>query len=158
MSFRPPRKIIFVLTKIDITGQDRVALWTDYLREIYPDIRLVRVESYQEKTAGAGQGKRKSFEPHLPSDLRRNLVMALKEAHEELCTPPPSIAERKEKLATWKPKIRTDIDWNAVVNANEQSVTTSLTTQERSLDIDGGVPEGEEPEIEDFITVGLIGE
>lgn len=158
-TFRPLRKVIFVLTKIDITGPERVARWTEYLKKRYPDIRVVHAESYQEKHAGEGRGKRKSFEPHLPSDLRRNLILALKEAHGELCVPPDSIAASAEKLAAWKPHVKKDVDWDAVLSGLH-GTTSHVTQPSEEATNDGSIaPEaGDEEKVnEEYLTIGLIG-
>ena len=54
-------------------------------------------------------GSRKVFTPGTSSDLRKQLVKAVKNAHEALVAPPGRL--KPEQLARWKPRIRTDIDW-----------------------------------------------
>ncbi|KAH8120014.1 P-loop containing nucleoside triphosphate hydrolase protein [Phellopilus nigrolimitatus] len=159
-SFRTPRKIIFVLTKVDISGPGRSALWTEYLLSRYPGMRVVKVESYLEKKSGEGQGKRKTFEPHLPTELRRDLVEALKAAHAELCVPPPQISSNAERLSSWKPGIKHSVDWKAVLTAGDSDVQ-----HQRHVNINAsGEVSAEDAEdaidsnIEDFVTIGVIGQ
>lgn len=152
-SFREPREVIFVLTKIDISGAERSGLWQDYLHARYPEFKIVKVESYQEKEVREGQGKRKSFEPHIPSEFRANLVDALKSAHSELCTPPPSILSRPDRASTWRPKVTRSVDWNAVLKAGDQDISNRQINddapKESALQDDEEVP--------DYVSVGLIG-
>lgn len=157
-SFREPRKVIFVLTKVDISGAERSNLWQDYLHIRYPEFKIVKAESYQEKEVKEGQGKRKFFEPHIPTDFRANLVNALKSAHEELCTPPPSFSDKPEKLASWRPKVVRSVDWEAVLKADRSDISNKRPddgdAQEAAIDEHTG-DDGED--IPDYVSVGLLG-
>lgn len=154
-SFRPPRKIIFVLTKVDISGPKRSFLWKEYLRKTYPHIRAISVENYLEKNAGEGQGKRVIKEPHIPVERRKDLVQALKEAHEELCTPPSYISDA-DKLAKWKPRVVPTIDWDAVLNAKEVDISHGDTIRPQDSTLDDQV-NSESDSVEEYLSVGLIG-
>lgn len=167
-------RTILVLTKVDISGPDRAAAWTRYLNAQYPGSRVVQVESYVEKAADANGSSRKMYEPHLPSAFRQTLVDALREAHAELLEPPPSVKSNPERLASWKPRARSEVDWNAVLNAQGGQVGTAVggasqprpkaaprdPDNEEALEhVDNGEEassddEDTEPE---FLTVGLIG-
>lgn len=156
-TFREPRKVIFVLTKVDICGAERSSLWQEYLHKLYPEHRIVKVESYQEKEVRGGQGKRKFFEPHMPGELRRSLVDALKSAHEELCSPPPSVAARPERLAAWRPTIFQSIDWDAVVKAGGDDISSRRPDDDiQALPKDDNADNSGE-DIPEYISVGLIG-
>jgi ribosome biogenesis GTPase A len=47
------RRVILVLTKVDISGAARADAWTRYFNAHYPGLRVVQVESYLEKEASA---------------------------------------------------------------------------------------------------------
>ncbi|THH10976.1 hypothetical protein EW145_g973 [Phellinidium pouzarii] len=156
-SFRTPHKTIFVLTKTDISSPERSFLWKQYLHSKYPDVRIVIVESYLEKKIKEGQGKRKNFEPQIPSALRRDLIDALKAAHEELCVPPPHIASHAQRLAAWKPNVISTVDWDPVLNAKDDDIQYYHFPPTH-------VPSGAEDAsdnndvIQDYISIGLIGQ
>lgn len=154
-SYRPPRKVIFVLTKVDIVGHQLVSLWKDYLRKTYPTIRVVAAESYLEKATGEGNRRRSLREPHIPADLRRDLVQALKEVHDELCLPPQHIVSDASKMAKWKPSVVPTINWDAVLNAKDDDIT--FNQLRRSDTITGRDSYEETGEVEEFLSVGLIG-
>ncbi|EJD03778.1 P-loop containing nucleoside triphosphate hydrolase protein [Fomitiporia mediterranea MF3/22] len=156
-SLRPPRKIIFVLTKIDITGPRRTSLWKEYLRRTYPDIRVVTVENYVEKSSGEGQGKRVKREPYIPAELRSELVEALKGTHQELCSPPPHIASDAKKLANWRPRVIDKINWNKVLNAVDSDVILARSTEAQDIGAENDT-HAETEKIEEFLSVGLIGQ
>ncbi|KAI0079643.1 P-loop containing nucleoside triphosphate hydrolase protein [Panus rudis PR-1116 ss-1] len=157
-------RVILVLTKVDIVGPVRAEAWTRYLKQRYPDLRIVPVESYQEKSAGEGSGKRKVYEPHLPSVFRQTLVKALKETHAEFLQPPERLRDHPERLAKWKPRVKRDIDWDAVLHAKGGQVGHAVggATAPRFKDQDETHRENsdeEEIDIEpEFLTVGLIGQ
>lgn len=111
------RKVILVLTKVDISGPTRAASWTRYFNEHYPDLRVVQVESYTEKTASDRHQGRIKYEPHIPESFRGRLVQAIKEVHSEIVEPPEKIKGDEEKMKKWRPKVKTHIDWEGVLNA-----------------------------------------
>ncbi|TDL28127.1 P-loop containing nucleoside triphosphate hydrolase protein [Rickenella mellea] len=153
-SLRPPRRIILVLTKVDISGVARSAAWSKYLLANYPDVRVVQVESYVEREIGAGQGKRKLFDPHIPSAFKLTLVEALKAAHEDLCTPPVHARENEERSKGWRPTVRPVVDWEAVLTAGGDAgkeIGGALAPQLEAT------PVVDEDSV-DFLTVGVIGQ
>ncbi|CAL1695099.1 unnamed protein product [Somion occarium] len=162
-------RTILVLTKVDIVGPVRAEAWTRFLKQKYPNLRIVQVESYIEKSAGEGSGQRKHYEPHLPSTFRQTLVEALKETHAEFLEPPVRLKDFPEKLAKWKPSVKRNIDWDAVLHARGGQVGTVVggATAPRPTDLPPqGIPENSdeedeqreaEPEPEVF-TIGLIGQ
>ena len=117
------------------------------------------MESYVEKIIGAGQGQRKFFDPHIPSELKRSLVDALKAAHDELLTPPDAIKSNPQRLKEWKPRVPDDVNWEAVLNAGGEDLLSHraqhsvAATQDAAADVPGA-----ETDIPPFLTVGLIGE
>ena len=174
-------RTILVLTKVDVVGPVRADAWAAYLREKYPGVRVVQVESYAEldDAPEPAQGKKKIHEAHLPSAFRHALVETLKDAHAELLEPPEYVRCDAEKLARWRPRVRREVDWTAVLEAEGERVgsivggataphpsTSAHTDDARQIeDLDAagsddmrcdgkGIGLAEEPE---FLTIGLIG-
>lgn len=42
------------------------------------------------------------------------MLDAFRRAHEQLLTPPPAVASHPERLARWHPRVRREVDWDAV--------------------------------------------
>jgi ribosome biogenesis GTPase A len=170
-SYLAGQTVILVLTKVDITGSARADAWAAYFKALHPGIRVVQVESYTAKPTGAyTQGQslpesstieskhRAALEPHIPLPFREKLVEALREAHAELLQPPEKIRNDEQKLKKWKPRVKKEIDWNAVLDAHGGQVghavggaTAPRPTEEPENEEDGDL----EPE---HLTIGLIGE
>jgi hypothetical protein len=148
------RKVIFVLTKVDITGPVCVKAWVDYLRIQFPGTRIVQVESYMEKNSTAEQG-RPRFEPHIPADFRNSLVGAIREAHAELLEPPSEVQSNPSRLATWKPPVKRDVDWTLVKNEPDRDDKPS-GTHSPPHDLGQAIDDSEPGEMQ-YLTVGLIG-
>lgn len=169
----PNRKIILVLTKVDISGPNRANAWSDYLKKRYPHVRIVQVESYIPKELGPndeGTSKRnRRFEPHLPHTFRERLVRALREVHQELLQPPEMIRGDEFKMKHWKPSVKAEVDWDAVLSAHGDKVgqavggpvaprptaLESATENGQLFDEKQDSAEVVEP---DFLTIGLIGD
>ena len=89
-------------------------------------------------------------------------------AHEQLCTPPDRIAGDVEKLARWRPRVRSDIDWNALQRgAMDNSGSTEADNGTHGDDDISDTEQAESaadeeeasPSIEPaFLSVGLIGQ
>jgi len=169
----PNRKIILVLTKVDISGTDRANAWSDYLKKRYPHVRVVQVESYIPKELGPnneGTSKRnRRFEPHLPHTFRERLVQALREVHQELLQPPEKIRGDEVKMKHWKPSVRGEVDWDGVLSARGDKVGQAVggAIVPRPSAFDPTTEDGERPDetqdsaevVEpDFLTIGLIGD
>lgn len=164
------KRTVLVLTKVDIAGPARVDAWTRYLKIKYPDLPVVPVEAYVEKSAGDGAGKRKMHEPFIPSAFRQTLVDTLKATHASLLEPPEKIRAFPDKLKTWKPPVRREVDWNAVMTARGGKVgsvvggaaaprpehTDDHDDPRTEAGHDGG--DGDNDNVEpEFLTIGLIG-
>lgn len=156
------RKVILVLTKVDIAGPARVQSWITYLQKYYPRSRIVQVESYIEKEVSGDHQGHKQHEPSIPVHFRASLVEMLKQAHQELLVPPENIASNPEKMKNWIPPVKREIDWDGVMQAKGARVGVAIG--------DGGVPRPSSPsKPEDqqdnqhqhqepgYLTVGLIG-
>jgi len=158
-SYLGDRKIILVLTKVDISGPVRVQAWIKYFHDHYPNLRIIQVESYIEKEGPSDQGH-KQYEPHIPEPFREKLVNAIKEVHAELLDPPERIKKDPERLKNWVPPVKRGIDWDAVLHAKGDRVGLSV----------GGaaIPRPKSPEYQEqddaqreeptHLTIGLIGQ
>lgn len=103
------------------------------------------------------KGRRgRRYEPHIPHTFKERLVDALKNAHEQLLEPPERVRQDPEKLAKWRPRVKRDVDWDALLTAGASShVHGSRTTRDAPQGSEGGqLQEDEEPE---YLTVGLLG-
>ena len=158
------RKVILVLTKVDISGSARVEAWTRYIRETYPNTRVVQVESYIEKGGGANHQGHKQHDPNIPEHFRAKLVQAIKEVHSELLEPPQKVKNNPNWLKGWIPTVKRDIDWEGVLKAGGSKLGTMVggsavprpsacEPDERS---ESDRPENQHQEPE-YLTVGLIG-
>ncbi|KAM6498736.1 GTPase [Amanita muscaria] len=145
-------QVIFVLTKVDISGHGCVKTWIDYLHTRYPGTHIVQVESYMEKKNTANQGHSR-FEPHIRTELRNKLVEAVRAAHTELLEPPPDVRSNPSRLATWKPPVKRDINWESVKTTTGRNERLEDDhTHENSEQID------EERDELQYLTIGLIGQ
>ncbi|TFK36971.1 hypothetical protein BDQ12DRAFT_608750 [Crucibulum laeve] len=153
------RKVILVLTKVDITGTARVQAWTDYFHQKYPNLRVVQVESYIEKEARAEHQGRKQYEPHIPENFRQRLVETIKELHSAMRDPPEKVRNNPKWLAQWTSPVKRDINWEAVLTASGDRVGIAVggaavrkpDTAEESVETE----REQEPEV---LTVGLLGQ
>ena len=147
-----------MLTKVDISGSERAASWTRYFNHHYPGLRIVQVESYIEKTESAQHQGRTMYEPHLPESFRERLVQAIRDVHAEMIEPAEKIKGDVEKMKNWKPNIKTDIDWEAVLKARGGQVGSivggAAVPRPKPDDDQAGESTDQIPE---FLTVGLIG-
>ncbi|GJE85788.1 P-loop containing nucleoside triphosphate hydrolase protein [Phanerochaete sordida] len=166
------KRTVLVLTKVDVAGAPRADAWAAHLRARFPHLRVVQVEAYAVQP-GAGAGGRRAFAPHLPSAFRAMLVDALREAHAELLEPPERLRDAPEKLAAWRPPVRRDVDWDAVLHARGDKVGTAVggvavphaagkapaepSAPGAEVPQDEGA-EGEDEAEPEFLTVGLIGQ
>lgn len=147
------RKVILVLTKVDIVGPARADAWTEYFSKHYPDFRIVRVESYVEKEARAEHQGRKQFEPQLPRSFREVLVETIRQVHDEMSQPPDKVKSSPTRLQNWKPTTKQNIDWDGVLRVGASHVSTSRAREVNEDESDQQL-EDKEPE---FLTIGLIG-
>lgn len=120
----------------------------------------MQVESYVEKEARSGHQGRRQYEPHLPQGFRERLVDAVREVHAEMLQPPEKIRGNEDRMKRWKPPVKQDINWEAVLRAGGTKVGTVVggTAAPRpkdELEVVDGQHEDQEPE---FLTIGLIGE
>lgn len=102
------------------------------------------------------KGRRRRYEPHIPHTFKERLVDALKNAHRQLLEPPERVRQDPEKLKRWRPRVKREVDWDALLTAGASShVHVSRTTKDAPQNPEGGqLQEDEEPE---YLTVGLLG-
>ncbi|KAJ3548870.1 hypothetical protein NMY22_g1105 [Coprinellus aureogranulatus] len=161
------QKIILVLTKVDITGPERTEAWKSYLREQYPDIPFVEVESYVAKDQTAVHQGRRQFESSIPENFRVKLIDTIKRVHAELLEPPAKVKENPERLKNWVPPVKPEVDWDAVISAKGDKVGLAVggpaapRPTEGSDDGpgQGGKADSEsERRVPEVLTIGLIGQ
>jgi len=162
------RKVILVLTKVDISGSARVEAWTRYIHENHPNTHVVQVESYIEKEEGTDKQGHKQYEPNIPEHFKAKLVQTIKEVHSELLEPPQNVKNNSNRVKPWIPPVKRDIDWEGVLKAGGSKLGTIVGgaavprpktcepsngqgPDERS---DSSEHQHQEPE---YLTIGLIG-
>ncbi|KAK2460105.1 hypothetical protein APHAL10511_007871 [Amanita phalloides] len=152
------RKLIFVLTKVDITGPVCVKAWTDFLRTQFPETEVVQVESYTENKGIADQG-RSRLEPHIPPEFRDKLVKAIKSAHKELLEPPASVKSNLSKLESWKSPVKHDINWEQLTHtSNTQDKLSGAHVLAVTEEEKEGEDAGDDADDLKYLTIGLIGQ
>ncbi|KAJ7170038.1 hypothetical protein C8R46DRAFT_1349951 [Mycena filopes] len=147
------RRVILVLTKVDISGPERAEAWSQYFKSHYPNLRVVQVEAYIEKEATAVHQGRKQHDPHLPESFRRRLVEAIQEVHAAMLEPPEKVKANPARLEKWKPPVKREIDWERVLVADGEKVGAAVGGAAAPHEDDAA--EDAEPK---FLTIGLIGQ
>lgn len=156
------RKVILVLTKVDISGPERVKSWINYIDNNYPNSRIVEVESYAEKETSTDHQGRKHYEPRIPEHFRAKLVEVIKEVHQELLEPPEKVANNPNWLKNWVPPVKREIDWDGVIQAKGSKVGVAVggAAAPRPISPDEEAGQQEIPSHQQepsFLTIGLIG-
>ncbi|KAJ7070863.1 GTPase [Mycena amicta] len=146
------RNVILVLTKVDISGPERAEAWTKYLNARYPTFKVVQVEAYVEKEATSFHQGHRQHRPHMPETFRSRLVQAIREEHAAMLEPPEAIKANPARLEKWKPRIKREIDWDRVLNAEGEKVGSVIGGPAAPHEDDSSE---EEPQ---FLTIGLIGQ
>ncbi|TFK30919.1 GTPase [Coprinopsis marcescibilis] len=162
-SYLEKKKVVLVLTKADITGPARVEAWKAYLRDKHPGFPIIEVESYAEKGKSAVHQGKKQFVPSIPLIFREKLIGALKQVHSELATPPERVSAHPERLKSWVPFVKREIDWDALLHASGDKVGHSIgsanlpRTESEEPTADESDPDYTRKE-PDILTIGLIGQ
>ncbi|KAF9486315.1 P-loop containing nucleoside triphosphate hydrolase protein [Pholiota conissans] len=161
-SYLGDRKIILVLTKVDISGPARVQAWINYIHDKHPQARIVQVESYTEKGARAEQQGRALYEPSIPDHFRSQLVNVIKEVHAELLEPPEKVKSNSDRLKHWIPPVKREIDWESVMQAKGSKVGLAVggaavprPQEDHHSNASEGSDHHQEPS---YLTIGLIGQ
>lgn len=111
-------------------------------------------------------GSRKRQEPYIKDDLLDSLVIAMKNAHQALLTPPEYLQSKPEKLSKWKPRVRASVDWDAVLRSREHpelvpqievGASTSIEETFGIEDEEDEVTEQATGPVSGPLTIGLIG-
>ncbi|KAJ3829834.1 hypothetical protein EV361DRAFT_787324 [Lentinula raphanica] len=144
--FLSNRRVILVLTKVDITGPSRVNAWIAYLRETFPGLRVVQVQSYTVKKEGFYHQGPTNYDSRLPQVFKEELLNAIRELHSEMLQPPEKILNDPDRLRSWKPSVKHDIDWGAAFGDHAQRTLAA--------DPDSAELASEEDR---FLTIGLLG-
>lgn len=134
------RRVILVLTKRDIVGNEVAQGWKDYLESKYEEWPVVATESYArlERLEGQGTwclyyirvslylakltihqrrsmtGSRTRLTPYLSESSRKDLIAAIRQVHAKLLTPPPAIQQDTDKLEAWEAPCSSDVDWSSL--------------------------------------------
>jgi len=158
-SYLGDRKVVLVLTKVDISGPIRVEAWINYIHQHHPNVRVVQVESYIEKEASLDHQGGKQYEPSIPDHFRATLLQVIKEVHAEILEPPEKIKRNPDRLKSWVPAVKREIDWEGVMQAKGSKVGlavggATVPRQKSSEDSPEDPDHCQEPE---YLTIGLIG-
>ncbi|CAO1632667.1 unnamed protein product [Jaminaea pallidilutea] len=142
------RRVILVLTKKDIVGNEVAQGWKDYLESKYEEWPVVASESYARLERLEGQGSRTRLTPYLSESSRKDLIAAIRQVHAKLLTPPPAIQQDTDKLEAWEAPCSSDVDWSSLERHVENHGSEAV--EEQTF----GGPESSAT----ALTVGLIGQ
>jgi hypothetical protein len=142
------KKAVFVLTKTDVPHISQLEAWMSYFRERYPNIPVVRVESYVPKDGHDRQGHTR-YEPRIPQNFKQDLLNAIQGLYSELLQPPEKVKANPERLKQWIPPVPTNIDWGMALESGAKSAVAKPRTAEDEREI------VDKPQ---FLTIGLIGD
>lgn len=109
-----------------------------------------------------GKGTRSILKSHIPPASLSTLVASLKRAHAKLLLPPPAVQSDADKLSNWKPKIRREIDWHALLAERAVDEPDPAQEGEEALGDDQLGIEKTREELDEeanlkYLTIGLIG-
>lgn len=152
------RKVILVLTKVDIAGPERTDAWTSHFSKQYPSLRIVQVKSYGEREPGYAQQGRTLFQPHIPATFRDRLVDAIKAAHSELLQPPEEVKSDPKRMQHWKSTVKREIDWETVRSASDAKAGSTVGGALAPMPEEHRGEDGTSEAEPSFLTVGVIGE
>ncbi|KAI0308134.1 hypothetical protein B0F90DRAFT_1621823 [Multifurca ochricompacta] len=138
----PRHRIILVLTKVDISGPHRAEAWATYLRLKYSFAKVVM----------GGTTRQLRYDPHIPRTFKEQLVLALKEVHQDMLRPPEKIRDDPEKVKNWRPSVRVEVDWDGVLHSGPAS-RAKLAGKESDITAASHKETEADP-----LTIGLIGQ
>ncbi|KIM47738.1 hypothetical protein M413DRAFT_208353 [Hebeloma cylindrosporum] len=159
-SYLGDRKVILVLTKVDISGPTRVDAWIKYIHQHHPNVLVVQVESYIEKEASLDHQGSKQYEPSIPDHFRATLLQVIKEVHAELLEPPERVKSNPDRLKSWVPAVKREIDWEGVMRAKGSKVGLAVggATVPRQKSPEESPEEPDHRQEPEYLTIGLIGQ
>ncbi|OWZ64338.1 hypothetical protein AYX14_02930 [Cryptococcus neoformans] len=166
-SLVPSKEIILVLTKSDLVDSKALEGWKKWVRGWWgqESVHIVSVRSYDTELLREGKGRHK---PDIPQQSLDELISALQAAHERLLQPPIRAEDDKE-LDSWKPSVRSSVDWASLkeedhipdprVDNVEENIGSQKSVGKLSL---GQQDEQTTPEVRapstEPLTLGLIGQ
>lgn len=124
---------ILVLTKTDLVPRPFAEAWKTWFeeREGPNGASVVLMTSYRETERTAlTQGTQARYTPAAPTSARQALLTALRRAHEQLLAPPEVVKSHPERLRRWSPRVRREVDWDAV--ENERDVKAEMKEREQA--------------------------
>jgi len=105
-----------------------------------------------------GKAKHK---PAIPDGAMDELIEALRMAHYRLLIPPPRIRDDPERMKSWRPAVRRQIDWSVLARHKLQIQSLSSSTDPKpdfaETAVQNGSDERRDPELEP-LTIGLVGQ
>lgn len=107
----------------------------------------------------SSKGSRIRQAPHISPGSKLSFFQAVKDCHQELITPPRSVASDPKKLKNWNPPCITKVDWKQVETEGVEKRDDSQNQkhEDREARDDNHEKDGEW-RIPDYLTIGLIGE
>lgn len=102
--------------------------------------------------------------PALPDSSMRELSTALQTAHARLRTPPDRVRSDPERLKTWRPPVRSHVDWDglnvrATMDSDRDKGAVLISVADSSTDGTPPTPANSDHVVEDEpLTIGLIGQ
>ncbi|CAO1615458.1 unnamed protein product [Parajaminaea phylloscopi] len=147
------RKVILVLTKKDIVGDELASAWASYLEDRY-SWPVVTTESYMRLDKCEGQGRRSRYTPFLSSGSRSALLDAVRRVHQELLTPPSNVQRDAEALARWEPTCAGNTDWDYLYASDDAAERDAEGNAVNA----GDQQTGQSKDTKALLTIGLIGQ
>ncbi|GMK54708.1 hypothetical protein CspeluHIS016_0112940 [Cutaneotrichosporon spelunceum] len=143
---KPRKEFVLVLTKADLVDQTALEGWRSWLADWWGDgAQVVSVTSYD---LGLMYAEKRRHRPSIPSTSRKALVDALECAHGRLLTPPEWALADENKLAAWRPSVRSVVDWDALATEPEEPVREKKRRSAPREAEEEGVEEIEDDEVE----------
>jgi hypothetical protein len=148
-SYLEGKKVILVLTKVDISGHERTEAWVHYFRLHYPKYPIVPVDSYLEKERTYNQQGTTLFKPGIAQTFRDRLVDAIRTGHADLASPPKHVVQNMSGISSWRAPVPLNIDWSLLSHSNAKLYSESEHACGNDL--------GDLDDRPGYLTVGLIG-
>ena len=131
---QPRKKLILVLTKTDLVGQDVVEAWRNYLEareaaevsDVAFRARVVTVQSYVDEVKGATeQGTQRKLASGQTEAQRERLFAAVQQAHQEIVSEPVQPANRSKKGTKRQRNVVTSVDWQTLASTSKASSSST---------------------------------
>jgi ribosome biogenesis GTPase A len=161
-SLRPHKEVVLVLTKADLVDPAALAQWKEWIKGWWGqpvevasvtsyDLEYLNGEPWAVHSVPSLSPDTGRHRPDIPVQSLAELLGAIQNAHQRLLQPPESLRENPEKLQTWTPSVRKEVDWNALLRGDSAE----------AVDLDA--PAGDEDEADrvpraEPLTIGLLGQ